>query len=91
MAVAIMAVTSLDLYHGYLEQFLYYPYFSFPPSETLQLTDCLHYVVAVSLDQGRQIVKIQCEKPEGEGKEGWDEASRDEELVADPRWGLDLI
>lgn len=29
-------------------------------------------------------MKIKCEKPEGKGKEVWDEASQGEELVVDP-------
>lgn len=41
----------------------------------------LHCVVAIILGQGRQIVKIQHENPEGKGKE----------LVPDPKWCLDLI
>lgn len=64
-----MADASLDLYHGYLEQFLSYPYFSFPLREVVCLTACLHSVVAIKLGQGRQIVKIQRENPEGKGRE----------------------
>lgn len=33
------------------------------------LTVCLRCVVAIILGQGRQIVKIQREDPEGEGRE----------------------
>lgn len=63
-----MADASLDLYHGYLEQFLSCPYFSFPLWEVVFLTDCLHCAVAIILGQGRQIVKIQPENPERKGR-----------------------